>query len=174
MHTPYVRNYLTHDLYIAPLQLVPSDQLTPGTQIEMLEGETTNVKGVQITFNSLGMDRETGKGQRRESIVASALLTVKSDSIVYNLKPAIKLEAGERILLPDSISSPVLKFTITGMQVDKKIINLIVAAVSGASIPLLLKRFGADPALAGTVVLTTVTDIVGFLSFLGLATLYLL
>ena len=54
------------------------------------------------------------------------------------------------------------------------IINLIVAAVSGASIPLLLKRFGADPALAGTVVLTTVTDIVGFLSFLGLATLYLI
>jgi len=54
------------------------------------------------------------------------------------------------------------------------IINLIVAAISGASIPLLLKRFGADPALAGTVVLTTVTDIVGFLAFLGLATLYLL
>lgn len=54
------------------------------------------------------------------------------------------------------------------------VINLIVAAVSGASIPLILKRFGADPALAGTVVLTTVTDIVGFLSFLGLATLYLL
>lgn len=54
------------------------------------------------------------------------------------------------------------------------IINLIVAAVSGAAIPLLLKRFGADPALAGTVVLTTVTDIVGFLSFLGLATIYLL
>ena len=54
------------------------------------------------------------------------------------------------------------------------IINLIVAAISGASIPLLLKRYGADPALAGTVVLTTVTDIVGFLSFLGLATIYLL
>ena len=54
------------------------------------------------------------------------------------------------------------------------VINLIVAAVSGASIPLLLKRFGADPALAGTVVLTTVTDIVGFLAFLGLATIYLL
>ena len=54
------------------------------------------------------------------------------------------------------------------------IINLIVAAISGASIPLMLKRFGADPALAGTVVLTTVTDIVGFLAFLGLATIYLL
>jgi len=53
------------------------------------------------------------------------------------------------------------------------IINLIVAAVAGASIPLMLKRFGADPALSGTVVLTTVTDIVGFIAFLGLATLYL-
>lgn len=54
------------------------------------------------------------------------------------------------------------------------IINLIVAAISGATIPLLLKRFGADPALSGTVVLTTVTDIVGFIAFLGLATVYLL
>jgi len=54
------------------------------------------------------------------------------------------------------------------------IINLIVAAVSGATIPIVLKRFGADPALSGSVVLTTVTDIVGFVSFLGLATIYLL
>ena len=54
------------------------------------------------------------------------------------------------------------------------VINLIVAAVSGATIPLILKRYGADPALSGSVVLTTVTDIVGFLSFLGLATIYLI
>lgn len=52
-------------------------------------------------------------------------------------------------------------------------INLIVAAISGATIPLLLKRYGADPALSGSVVLTTVTDIVGFLAFLGLATIYI-
>lgn len=52
-------------------------------------------------------------------------------------------------------------------------INLIVAAISGATIPLLLKRYGADPALSGSVVLTTVTDIVGFLAFLGLATIYM-
>ncbi len=54
------------------------------------------------------------------------------------------------------------------------IINLVIAAISGATIPLMLKRFGADPALSGSVVLTTVTDIVGFVSFLGLATIYLL
>ncbi len=53
------------------------------------------------------------------------------------------------------------------------IINLVVAALSGAAIPLLLKRLGADPALAGSVVLTTITDVVGFFAFLGLATLFL-
>ena len=50
-------------------------------------------------------------------------------------------------------------------------INLIVAAVCGATLPLILKRYGIDPALAAGVILTTVTDVVGFASFLGLATL---
>ncbi|MCH1491082.1 MAG: magnesium transporter [Luminiphilus sp.] len=49
------------------------------------------------------------------------------------------------------------------------IINLLTAGVAGALIPLTLKRWGIDPALAGGVLLTTVTDVVGFLSFLGLA-----
>jgi magnesium transporter len=54
------------------------------------------------------------------------------------------------------------------------IINLLVAAIAGASIPLLLRRMGADPALGGGVVLTTVTDVVGFFAFLGLATIFLM
>ena len=54
------------------------------------------------------------------------------------------------------------------------VLNLLAAALSGITIPLLLKRLGIDPALAGSVVLTTVTDIVGFMAFLGLATLLLI
>ena len=53
-------------------------------------------------------------------------------------------------------------------------INLLVAALAGVLVPLFLRRMNVDPALAGGVVLTTVTDVVGFLSFLGLATLVLL
>jgi magnesium transporter len=53
------------------------------------------------------------------------------------------------------------------------LINLVVAAMAGASIPLMLKRVGIDPALAGGVLLTTVTDVIGFLAFLGLAALAL-
>ncbi len=52
------------------------------------------------------------------------------------------------------------------------IINLLTAALSGALLPNFLRSIGIDPAIAGTVVLTTITDVVGFLSFLGLATLF--
>ncbi|WP_370316497.1 magnesium transporter, partial [Pseudoalteromonas sp.] len=48
--------------------------------------------------------------------------------------------------------------------------NLGAAGIAGASIPLILKKMKIDPALAGSVVLTTVTDIVGIFAFLGTAT----
>ena len=52
------------------------------------------------------------------------------------------------------------------------IINLITAGIAGASLPLILDRLRIDPALAGGVVLTTITDVVGFFAFLGVATYF--
>ena len=54
------------------------------------------------------------------------------------------------------------------------LINLVIAALAGAYLPLFLKRINIDPALAGTVVLTTVTDSIGFFTFLGLAQVFYL
>ncbi len=54
------------------------------------------------------------------------------------------------------------------------IINMGVAALAGVMIPIMLKRFSIDPAVAGGVLLTTVTDVVGLMTFLGLATFWLL
>jgi magnesium transporter len=54
------------------------------------------------------------------------------------------------------------------------IVNLVCAALAGFGIPLALKRIGVDPALAGSVLLTTITDVVGFVAFLGLGTWLLL
>ncbi|MDI5893157.1 magnesium transporter [Halomonas rhizosphaerae] len=54
------------------------------------------------------------------------------------------------------------------------VINMLAAGIAGIVIPLMLKRAGIDPALSGSVILTTVTDVVGFMAFLGLATLFLL
>jgi len=49
--------------------------------------------------------------------------------------------------------------------------SMTIAAVSGALVPIVLKRMGQDPALSASIILTTVTDIAGFMSFLGIATL---
>jgi len=54
------------------------------------------------------------------------------------------------------------------------VINHICAGLAGIAVPLLLKRFGADPAVASAVFVTTVTDVVGFFAFLGLAVVWLL
>ncbi|HEY8190898.1 MAG TPA: magnesium transporter, partial [Alphaproteobacteria bacterium] len=65
--------------------------------------------------------------------------------------------------------SPVLGFVIAAAM----IINLICAGFCGAFIPIVLDRMGSDPAVSSTVFLTTVTDVVGFLAFLGLAAIFL-
>lgn len=65
-------------------------------------------------------------------------------------------------------------FQIAAIIAIALMVNLVAGAFAGAIIPILLKRMGIDPALAGSVVLTTVTDVIGILAFLGLATLVLL
>jgi magnesium transporter len=52
------------------------------------------------------------------------------------------------------------------------VVNMVVAGVAGSGIPILLRFIGRDPAQSGSILLTTVTDCVGFFSFLGLATIF--
>ncbi|HEY9038657.1 MAG TPA: magnesium transporter [Roseovarius sp.] len=66
--------------------------------------------------------------------------------------------------------SPVLGYVIAAAM----IINLTVAGLVGTLVPLTLDKFGIDPALASGTFVTTMTDVVGFLAFLGLATIFLL
>jgi len=54
------------------------------------------------------------------------------------------------------------------------IANLVCAGLAGVLIPIALRRYGIDPALAGGVALTTITDVVGIFAFLGLATMLLI
>lgn len=66
------------------------------------------------------------------------------------------------------------EWVIGGIIGAAMIINLFVAALAGFSIPLILKRLNIDPALGGGVVLTTVTDVIGYSAFLGLGAAFLL
>lgn len=67
-------------------------------------------------------------------------------------------------------SYPMLGIVIAGAM----IINMIVAGLFGAGIPIVLNHMGSDPAVSSTVFLTTVTDVIGFFTFLGLAAVFLL
>jgi len=66
--------------------------------------------------------------------------------------------------------SPALGYVIAAAMV----INMVVAGLAGTAIPVLLEKFGVDPALASGAFVTTVTDVVGFFAFLGLAAMVLL
>lgn len=64
-------------------------------------------------------------------------------------------------------------YMLGGVIAAAMIINLLVAGLFGAGIPVVLDRLGSDPAISSTVVLTTATDVIGFFAFLGLASLFL-
>ena len=64
--------------------------------------------------------------------------------------------------------------TISILISSALVINLVSSVIAGIAVPLILRKFKQDPAIGGSVVVTTVTDVVGFLSFLGLATIYLI
>ena len=66
----------------------------------------------------------------------------------------------------DPMLGVVIFFAMTG--------NLVIAGVAGSSIPLILKRVGIDPAIASSIIITTFTDVFGFLMILGLAARFLL
>jgi magnesium transporter len=61
-----------------------------------------------------------------------------------------------------------------GVIASAMVFNLIAAGLAGVGIPVILNRIGIDPAVASTVFVTTITDVLGFLLFLGLAGIVLL
>jgi magnesium transporter len=63
---------------------------------------------------------------------------------------------------------------LAGVIALAMVINLAFAGLAGIAVPLVLRRFGADPAVASSVFVTTVTDVIGFFAFLGLAAIILL
>jgi magnesium transporter len=60
---------------------------------------------------------------------------------------------------------------LAAVIVTAMVVSMTIAGLAGASVPMVLEKLGQDPAQASSIILTTVTDVMGFLSFLGLATL---
>jgi len=111
-------------------------------------------------------------------IAGSQALTVKSGNVRWLLKREV-IVAGLNGLLWAVVVAGIAIVWFGDVQLGAIIgaaimINLLIAAVTGTLLPVLLKKLNIDPALSGSVILTTVTDVIGFMAFLGLATwLYL-
>ena len=114
-------------------------------------------------------------GSQTMTVTVRALATKDLD--IYNAWRIIRREMGVGFI--NGIIFAVLIGAVAGLWFQDPdigaiiaaamIINMFVAAVAGILIPLLLDRFGIDPAVASAVFVTTVTDVVGFFAFLGLA-----
>ncbi|WP_102958486.1 magnesium transporter [Mangrovicella endophytica] len=115
-------------------------------------------------------------GSQTMTVTVRALATRDLD--IYNAARIIRREVGVGFingvifaLLIGMVAAWWFSSTqIGGIIAAAMIINMLAAALAGIMIPLLLDRFGADPAIASAVFVTAVTDVVGFFSFLGLAT----
>ena len=115
-------------------------------------------------------------GSQTMTVTVRALATKDLD--IYNAGRIIRREMGVGVV--NGVIFAILVGTVAGFWFEDAniggiiaaamIINLFVAALAGILIPLLLDRFGADPAVSSAVFVTAMTDVVGFFAFLGLAT----
>ena len=85
-------------------------------------------------------------------------------SLLNGLLWALLIAIGVSLIFQDHILGIIIALAL--------IINMAIAAIAGTLLPQLLKSLSIDPAIAGTVVLTTITDVVGFITFLGMATYF--
>lgn len=115
-------------------------------------------------------------GSQTMTVTVRALATKDID--IYNAGRVIRREIGVGLLngaIFATLIGCVAGFWFSspdlgGIIAAAMAINLLIAALAGILVPLLLDRFGADPAVASAVFVTTITDVVGFFTFLGLAT----
>jgi magnesium transporter len=105
----------------------------------------------------------------REITAANALRVLRKELVVGGLNGLLFLVTGVLVAVL-WFGNPLLG-VLFGIAL---LITLVFAGLAGVAIPIVFERLGVDPAVASGVFMTTVTDIVGFLSFLGLASLYLI
>jgi magnesium transporter len=118
-------------------------------------------------------------GTQTMTVTVRALATRDID--IYNAGRIIRREA--TVGLINGLLFSVLIGTVAAIWFDNPglggviaaamVVNMLAAALAGILLPLLLDKFGADPAIASAVFVTMVTDVLGFFAFLGLATLWL-
>jgi magnesium transporter len=124
-------------------------------------GGIAGTQTLTVIVRGIALERVTFANARR------ALIKEVLVGLVSGLSFAVIMAVVASYWFPD------LGMRLGGIIAAAMLINLFVAGLAGAMIPLTLQRLNIDPALASGTILTTVTDVVGFFAFLGLATVFL-
>ncbi|HER26600.1 MAG TPA: magnesium transporter, partial [Rhodospirillales bacterium] len=122
-------------------------------------GGNAGTQTLTVTIRALAMKDLTRTNARR--VIGKELIVGSLNGVVFAL-----ITGGVAWLWFDSQA-------LGAVIAAAMIINMVVAGLAGTIIPLMLERAGIDPAIASSVFLTTLTDIVGFAAFLGLAAAFL-
>lgn len=154
-------NLLTALLASASIKLF-EDTIEKVVALAVLMPIVASMGGVAGSQTLTVVIRGIALGQIGKNNIAWLLNREVISSLINGIAWALGLAIVAGILYQDFTLSCIIAFAM--------IINMISSALSGTILPLLLKKMNIDPALAGGVLLTTVTDVVGFVSFLGLAT----
>jgi magnesium transporter len=131
------------------------------------QGGNTGAQSMAIVMRGLAL-REIIPGARKR-VISKELLGGIINGVCVALVSAAAVLAW-RLLQGDTTRAGLAMSLVIGLAM---VVNMAAAAGAGATIPLLLRALGRDPAQSASIVLTTVTDIVGFAAFLGFATLLL-
>ncbi|MGF1546174.1 MAG: magnesium transporter [Thiotrichales bacterium] len=147
--------------------------------IGMFEGALEKIVALAILMPIVAsMGGIAGSQTLTLTIRGLALRQIVSGNVVWLLRKEILIGIANGILWALVVAAVALfwfkNWGIGGVIAAAIMINLLAAAIAGLAIPLLLERAGIDPAISAAVILTTVTDVIGFMSFLGLASLFLL
>lgn len=122
------------------------------------QGGNAGAQSLAVVMRGLVM-REIAPSQVRRLLIKESLIGLVNGAVI-GLVTAVVAWAWD--------GNPYLGLVI-GLAM---VVNLSIAGLAGAAIPTLMKRFGLDPAQSSSIVLTTVTDVVGFFAFLGFAVLF--
>ena len=119
------------------------------------------IRGIAIREIVTGAEGRVIKKELLASVINSCVIAVLTAALVFGWQHWLQNAGFSKSL---ALSTVILL---------SMIVNMVAAALAGTVIPLLLKSLGRDPAQSSSIFLTTVTDIVGFGSFLGFAVLFL-
>ncbi len=131
------------------------------------QGGNTGSQSLAVVMRGLAL-REIIPGSKKRLIVKE-LLAGTINGVAVAIVTAVAVFAW-RLLAGDTTQAGFGLSLVIGLAM---VVNMAAAAISGAVIPLILQALGRDPAQSAAIFLTTVTDIVGFASFLGFATAFM-